>query len=564
MARTIGIDLGSTATRVVVGEYAGPVFKLQRVLTIPVEDRSDGDEGSLATIPAVAKALVKAPGARYGISGKELIIRYTSVPPVPTWRLRLLMDFEVREMAHQAGEPLACDYNLLDIPGKGDGDSVLVAVVKERILDARTRALAQSLGPPRGATPSSIALFNAYLQAGELHDGEYVGLVDIGDRNTEIVILKDSELLFARNLPVGGALLTESVAQTLGLSKEDAEHQKDQLGNVAPRGKAAYSSGKEERVANALLGPAGQLASMVQSSLAFSRAQTGIKDLNLARILLSGGTGALRGLDEYLASSMRCKVERFQPSSGLDLSALPGDEADAWNEDPGRYAVALGLAVTGAKPESFVLDIVSDATRKSREFKRRTAWLMAAGAACLAFLGLRFFSLKSTETDLKNEARRMTSQAQQARRQSDEFDALRNRIQATGDRQRILQELTRPGFTLGKAPRLLQDHSPDSIWVEQVDVRRIAVPVDPADPKKGKISRSLAKVTGEVLGVDVQSSTALEQMQTGIQSSEGRPSVDLTKTSGGEAVGSKRLRFEATIDVFPEPADPAPTSGGGN
>src|SRR5690606_4184282 len=133
---------------------------------------------------------------------------------------------------------------------------------------------------------------------------------------------------------------------------------KEQHGNVTPKGMGNYTSGREEKVANAVIGPTGQLASLIQSSLAFSRAQTGLRDLKVGRILRSGGGANLRGLTDYLASSFGCPVERFQPESGLDFSGLDAEEAVTFEADPGRFAVALGLAVSGAKEEAFLVDLV--------------------------------------------------------------------------------------------------------------------------------------------------------------------------------------------------------------
>jgi type IV pilus assembly protein PilM len=559
--RSIGIDLGSHSIKAVAGEFQGPLFCLRRAVQVPLEGTGGGEEAILAGVARLREVLGPAPGARFGISGRDLIIRYTQVPPVPTWRLRLLMDFEVREMSEQAGEALAADYNLLGLR-HGESDTLLVAVVKEPFLQAREAALAAAVGPPRAATPASIALFNAYLQAGELHEGEYVAVADIGEANTEIIIQKDGELFFARNLPVGGGVFTDALRDALRLAPVDAARTKEELGNVTPRGLAAYTSGREERVANALLGPAGQLASMLQSTIAFSRAQTGVKDLSLGRLLLSGGGAALRGLPDYLAQNLRCPVERFQPANGLDLSGLPAVEALEFEADPGRFAVALGLAVTGTRPESFQIDVVPEATRRRREFRRRTVWMYAAAAAAVVVLAWQGLDLKRRVDAAAVEASRYRVRAAESRRRSEEFTALRNRVISLNEKQAALAALTEPSLTLGRVPRLLQEHWREGVWIEQIDVRRMMVPVVAGDPKQGRVAQTQAKVGGEVLGVDVQASSVLEEMALAIQGSEGRPQVQLVRTGGGEAVGSKKLAFEAVINLFAAPAGSPPAPGG--
>ena len=46
---------------------------------------------------------VKAGEAMLGLTGRDLIIRYTHVPPVPDWRLGMLMKFEIEEVSEQSG-----------------------------------------------------------------------------------------------------------------------------------------------------------------------------------------------------------------------------------------------------------------------------------------------------------------------------------------------------------------------------------------------------------------------------------------------------------------------------
>ncbi len=79
---------------------------------------------------------------RLGIPGRDAIIRYVHLPPVPPWRLRLLMDDEVDDVAEKAGEPLCSEYRLLMLPdglSRADEEelSILVALSKEAPLEAK-------------------------------------------------------------------------------------------------------------------------------------------------------------------------------------------------------------------------------------------------------------------------------------------------------------------------------------------------------------------------------------------------------------------------------------------
>ncbi|MAG57288.1 MAG: hypothetical protein CMJ83_13425 [Planctomycetes bacterium] len=551
MALQVGIDLGSRALKVIAGRAKGPIFELHRAFTVPVAMDGEVEAGILDALGALKAELGKAPGARFGVSGKELIIRYTKVPPVPLWRLKLLMDFEVREMAEQAGDELACDYNIVTVPGsEADDETVLVAVVKEPFLAARHLAITESCGEPKAAMPNSLALFNAWLQAGALHEEQYVFLVDLGDRNVEIVLEKDGELLFARNIAAGGRLLTESVGQTFGVDLEHAEQIKEDFGNVTPKGLASYTSGKEEKVANALIGPVGQLSSMIQSSLAFARSQTGLPNLQVGRILVSGGGANLRGLPEYLQSMFHCPVERFQPEGGLDLSNLPAAELGEFNKDPGRFASALGLAVSGSKEDAFIVDLVPAPVKKKRHFQTRTVFSWAAAAVAVVFLVLHYMDLSKQEDVSRKKARVARSKASAAVRDRKDYESIQYEINRQNEQLVALDALSKRSWAVARAIRLIQQHVPGDTWIEDIQLVDRVESVPLPNGKKGKRSRLVVDVVGVMLSVKSQGVQSLTDMCQAIEKTNPGVSAQVVAQGKTEGAGAKQLRFTVEIDPF--------------
>jgi type IV pilus assembly protein PilM len=554
----IGIDLGSRRVRAVVGEKRGALFVVKRAIEAKVPYADDAEAATLAALAEIKAALGKelkdGSGARFGLSGKDLIVRYTTVPPVPLWRLRLLMDFEVREMAQQAGGALASDYNLVSPPEAKDGEeTVLVAVCKETFLGGRFDAVKAALGEPHAGTPASVALFNAFVACGEIKQDEYSFLVDVGDKNVEIVLQRNGELLFARNLNVGGFLLTEAVASTFKLPLDDAEEVKHDFGNVTPRGGAGgFGSGKEEKVATAVIGPVGRLSSSIQSMLAFARAQTKIKDLSVGRILLSGGGANLRGLPEYLSAAFKCPVERFVPENGLDLAQLPGDEARTFQADPGAWAVALGLARTTADEQAFRIDIVPPAAKKSRNFKQRTLFMILAGVVAFGYVAWSFVDLSGRASTAEKRAADAARDAERTKSLRKQFDAEQARIRDLNEKSKRLAALTEPAFALADAQRLVQRACPEGMWIESVTVRR-ELAADPNEPAKPKEPRTIVYVTGQANPQFVAAATQLNDFQTAIQSAHKGARVSIVEQRPAPAGGGV-VEFRVMIDLLREGA----------
>jgi Tfp pilus assembly PilM family ATPase len=141
-----GVTIGSRTIRVVeVRRQKAGAWQVTKALIAPVSDGSASD----ARRAAEAKAALQTAGAKgrtlVGLSGKDLIIRYTQVPPVPDWRLEMLMNFEIQEVSEQSGGDVSAAYAPLAIDDATSGDNVvLVALAKNGHLVPRLYALRES------------------------------------------------------------------------------------------------------------------------------------------------------------------------------------------------------------------------------------------------------------------------------------------------------------------------------------------------------------------------------------------------------------------------------------
>lgn len=553
MAHLTGIDPGTLAIRVVQGQMSGPLFKLLRMARIEIEPEEDVELAILHAMQRELPRLKLKPGVtRLGLTGRDLMIRYTTVPPVPLWRLRMLMDFEVADMASSSGDQLCADYNLLRQTSEDADETVLVALVKEHFLEMRVAALKGAGLPFKSGTPNCIALFNAFLAFGERSESEYTFLLDVGDRNLEMAIEKDGDLVFARNLAGGGDLFTRAIAESWSVSTEKARQLKHEYGNVTPRGRAAYSSSSEEKVANAIMGVAGQLAGMVQSTITFARSQSGHRDMQIGRVLISGGGAALKGLDAYLEQNLRVPVSVFRPEGGLDVSALPLDERDDFEAAPEAWVCALGLARMSQDADAFGLDLLPEKLATKRRFAQRTSWLIAAGAIAAVFLGWVW-------VDLGGESARAAEEARTARRSERRTAQLLKTYEDTVEDARLvagkleaLATQTRNATDLLRAQRMLQASAPEAIWLRSVDVaRRPVAPPGMENERKAAVEKTVVRVQGEIRQLGARVTTTFNDFVEALRADPLRPVVEIRDAppeSGGE--------FEITLDFegWPETA----------
>jgi type IV pilus assembly protein PilM len=495
----LGVDFGSYSFRAIQGRQKGSQFAITRIVRSPVpRDSRTGtpEAGPRECVAALGEAGLRRGGAVLGLTGRDLILRYTQVPPMPDHRLRALMAFEVREVAEKAGGGVASDYRSMTFASADGGEStVVVGLAKDAFLEERFAPLAAAGITPLFGCPSSIALYNAFLRFGNFRAGETTLLLDIGAENTDLAIQRDGDLLFARNLSMGGRAFTDVVMGALGADYRKAEEIKISKANVAPAGQARFSDATAEKASRALAGPCGQLFSLAQSTVAFCRTQTKIPDLRIDRIHVSGGGSSLRGLPEYLSANFGIPVERFDPLRTVDLSGLSPEEARLAKEAPWEFAIPLGLAVTAIDPRFFRLELLPAAVKKKRHLKERTSYLVAAGVLAAAYLVTAAIVGRHNVAIAGHGVRELQQREAVLSRDGQRYEQIRREALDLADRIDKLAERTNPGMdlvrTLAVAQGLLRDS--EELWIKKATFKPATVTAAARPGTSGAATKSIVK-----------------------------------------------------------------------
>jgi len=461
MAKTAtGIDPGLRTTKVVRGQYKGNTFHMTGFAV-------DAHQAETATDGWTGLSLDFKPGAAtIGLTGREVNIRYTRVPRVPDWQLRNLMHFEVAEIGDQSGSEVASDFNLLpELPEIAGEDVVLLAMAREKMLAEHVGGVKSVGGQVEGFMPNALGLYNAWVRYGVLQD-ETVLLANIGYDNLDVAIVRGPDLVFARNLSGGSRLFDAAISQAFSVGEAKAEQVKIDIATLRPG--ASHKDPNGERASRAILGAAGQLLSLLQSTLLFSKSQLKIPGLKLDRVMLCGGGAALDGLCEYLSGGMNVPVELFDPFRVVDVTGLSPEAAAELEEYKLEAVVALGLATAASDPDGYSVEILPSAMRKRRDFMGGTAWLLAAGVLALGYLGYNTWHT-SNELDarqdlaskLSREAKRKTTTDKKA------LELARNNEELS-ELGLLLQGTAGSGEQLARLIHVMEEDMPNDFWVRKL------------------------------------------------------------------------------------------------
>ncbi|MBP8299456.1 MAG: pilus assembly protein PilM [Planctomycetes bacterium] len=461
--KATAVDLGSHSAKVLIAEAGKHGVKVVRFAGLP---RGEGEAAV-----SLRQAGIPLAASLCGLSGRDMTLRYSQVPPTPDWQLRNLMDLEIQDLAQQSGGTLSADYNLLPAQDPEAGvETVLLALAKDEALERLQGEITSGGGSVAAFVPNCTALYNAYLKCGPVEADAVVCLANIGHETIDIALVKGTDLLIARNLSGGTKVLDDAIGASFNVSGRKAEALKKDLLDLDPQSRGRYASGQAEKVTMAAGGAAQSISAAIQSSLSFCKMQTKIADLRLDKVLLSGGGARLRGLRGMLREALRCPIELFDPFANLDLSALPAADAEQLQAMRHEAVVALGLAVGRLDDTLYSLEILPEAVKKRLRFQQRTVWNILAGAIAVGVLALvAVDAKKSVETaQMRTSAlRRESSSITQTHQTATEA------IEANKVERAIVDHLATqalPGNGLLRTMRAVGKYLPPELWITKIDV----------------------------------------------------------------------------------------------
>jgi type IV pilus assembly protein PilM len=229
-------------------------------------------------------------------------------------------------------ENVNLDYQVNQFGGEGQPAQVLIVAAKKEIVSSYSETLRGAGLLPVVVDVDYFALGNMFELNYEPAMGRTIALVNIGARYSAISIVKDAESAFTHDVAVGGRDITESLAQDLGISFDEAEAIK--TGRSFDHDLAEHAAAVMEAATSAVVDE-------IHHALTFFWMGSGEETID--QVYLSGGGARVAGMAEQLAERMGVPVELANPFAHLALGANV-DRQLALQRAP-EFAVAVGLAM---------------------------------------------------------------------------------------------------------------------------------------------------------------------------------------------------------------------------
>lgn len=509
--RVLGIDLGAHSVKVAELDVGFRSVKVLGLQTYPVPwQPGELLSRSLAALPE--QLAVNAQDIiSVGVPGDRVLLRMLDIPFTDPRKVQAVVGTELADDMPWEFEDVVYDQAITRRPGK-----VLVAASRsEQIAE-----LLEELGR-RGVVPRQLAV--APLAYGgiarRLFPEESVLVLDIGHARTNVCLVEEGRPLIGRTISRAGVQITEALRSTFQLGYAEAEQFKHTRALVVPDTSGLdAASARIADVTSAALAP---LLREIRRSITIARGRAGGAP---QRVLLTGGTSLLSGLDRYLEAELELPTSRLtlaQESEGALVGGGLGEESQAI----GSLAITLGLESGHREALDFRQGEFAFKTDKS-VFREK---LFALATAAVLLLVFGAVSAYTTMSGLRREERLLDKQLRQATRRvlgkpiSDPWQVSR-----TLKRGAMSKNAGIPKMTAVDILDLISRHVPPREEVK-LDVNRVDV----------KATKTYVKGTADSLSAVGKIVKALEKVSCFKEVSSGK----ISEVSGG------KKQFTLTINT---------------
>lgn len=337
--KTIGVDLGSSSIKLAELSISKGLATLENFAFVqtPASALSNGDLTDTFLLGESVKALHKEQkfsrkNANIGMWGASAIVKKITMPKTDPKTLSDQIKYEAQQYLPFDISQVTIEYHVLPFSSSAEQMDILIVAGQNDAINKYLEVAAYSELKCSIIDVSCLALANIFeFNYGKLN--EPVGLFNFGANSTQFVVLFQGEVIFARDIPVGGFHFTNEIHKNMGVTLEEAEGLKLAQSTQAevPENTRTYMNLALEFVTEE-----------IRNSIDFYSASS--SDMFLAKVFYTGGASLTAGLIDHLADTLKINFEVLNPM----INIKPGNKKFTANylaQITPFLAVPLGLAL---------------------------------------------------------------------------------------------------------------------------------------------------------------------------------------------------------------------------
>lgn len=337
-----GLNIGASCIKVAHLQKTGDKkYRLVKFGMAPLSEGTVVDDEILkyeelqdAVLAAVKDAGLKLQNCAIGLFGPNSIAKRIQlaggsreeIEEQVTWEAETYLPFDVDECVisfHIAGENV------------GGGVDVLVGAAKTETINSFKGMVEELNFNVKVVDLDVIAVTNLFelLYGNELPENQSALILDLGAQKISMCIYRNRNLIFSKEITMGGSMITEEIQRQMGLVFDEAEDLKangDANGNLP------------EEIIEIIDDVVEVFFEEINKTIEFYI--TSSSDESMSTCYVTGGTAAIPGILEGLEQLLDMNVKLMNPFEKIAIDQKKFSE-EVINEIAFRGSVALGLAM---------------------------------------------------------------------------------------------------------------------------------------------------------------------------------------------------------------------------
>jgi type IV pilus assembly protein PilM len=336
--KVLGLDIGSSTIKVAEIDVGRKVCTLQNFSLVPTPPSatSGGDVIDIELISTAVKQAIMEIGTKTkdictGLWGSSVIVKRISIPKMDQSLIAEQIRWEAEQYIPYDVNEVNLDFKVLSIPSEQPDtmEVLLVAAIQNSIIN--TAEIVNLTGFKCSILDvEGFALANCFETNYGVSRDKVIGLLNVGSAVTNFVIVEKGEVVFARDIPLGGLLYTNEIAKSLGVSMVEAEGMKLSFstGHAAP-----------EEVGPIIENTHSAILDELSSNLEFFHNTSSVQ---VQQIFTTGGGSGAAGFNQAL--SQLIPAETFNPFNSIAVN--PRNFSEQYIKQIRNFsAIAMGLGL---------------------------------------------------------------------------------------------------------------------------------------------------------------------------------------------------------------------------
>ncbi len=315
--KVLGLDIGSNTIKIAELSISKKGMVLEGFATVPTPYESVSN-GYLSNVSSVSESLrniltdlnTKTKSTVTGMAASSVIIKKITIPRVENKVLQETIRFEAEQYIPFDLNSVALSFVPLNVNSSNETMDVLIVAAQNEVILQYMEAVASSGMQCSIMDVNSFALANCFELNYGILKGEAIGLLNFGHEVTNFVVIYDGEVIFSRDLSLGGLNFTSEISRSMGITQSEAESFKISAvsGMAVPDEVHSIMSSENERFVEEL-----------KNSHDFFIASN--PERKVDRFYFSGGTSLNLQLIEKIAQNLQTPFEKFDPFKKIKVDS---------------------------------------------------------------------------------------------------------------------------------------------------------------------------------------------------------------------------------------------------